>query len=47
VYLANLRSERHGGILSKERRSWIGFREPMMRGYVRLMAEASGVAVAL
>jgi hypothetical protein len=45
--LSNLRSDRHGKILINKRRSWTGFREPMMRGYVRLMAESGGVAIAL
>lgn len=45
--VANLRSERHGAILINRRRGWTGFREPIMRGYVRLMAESGGVAIAL
>jgi uncharacterized protein len=45
--LSNLRSARHGSILISERRSWIRFRVSMMRGYVRLKAEASGVALAI
>lgn len=45
--LANLRSERHGAILVNERRRWTGFREAIMRGCVRLMAEAGGVAIAV
>ena len=47
IRLTSLRSARHGSILCSERRYWIGFREAMMRGFVRLMAEADGVAIAL
>ena len=47
AYLAKLRSESHGAILVSQRRSWTSFREGIMRGYVRLKAESSGVVIAL
>jgi hypothetical protein len=45
--VARLRSEPYGAILVNRRRGWTGFREAIMRGYVRLMAEHAGVAIAL
>ncbi|MBK1977313.1 AAA family ATPase [Achromobacter xylosoxidans] len=45
--LTNLRSERHGKILTSERRGWIRFSENLLRGYVRLVAESQGVRLAL
>jgi hypothetical protein len=38
-----LKSEGHGAILEGTRQGWYQFREPVMRGYVRLRAEAKGV----
>ena len=45
--LANLRSPRHGAILSSSRRGWTRFAENLIRGYVRLVAESKGVRLAL
>jgi hypothetical protein len=45
--LANLKSARHGAILSSSRRGWIHFSENLIRGYVRLVAESKGVRLAL
>lgn len=45
--LSNLRSARHGAMLSSNRRGWIRFSENLIRGYVRLVAEARGVRLAL
>lgn len=45
--LANLKSDRHGYILSSGRRGWIHFTENLIRGYVRLVAESKGVRLAL
>jgi hypothetical protein len=45
--LGNLRSARHGSILTNERRGWIRFSENLLRGYVRLVAESRGVRLAL
>jgi Cdc6-like AAA superfamily ATPase len=42
-----LKSTRHGSILTGDRRGWIRFSENLIRGYVRLVAEASGVRLAL
>lgn len=44
--LANLRSDRHGAILSFSRRGWVHFTENLIRGYVRLVAESKGVRLA-
>ena len=45
--VARLRSAAHGAILVTRRRGWVSFQEAIMRGYVRLMAENAGIAVAL
>ena len=45
--LANLKSKRHGSILSGNRRGWIHFTENLIRGYVRPVAESKGVRLAL
>jgi uncharacterized protein len=45
--LSNLKSARHGSILSSNRRGWIHFTENLIRGYVRLVAESKGVRLAL
>ncbi len=45
--LANLKSARHGSILSSDRRGWIHFTENLIRGYVRLVAESKGIRLAL
>jgi energy-coupling factor transporter ATP-binding protein EcfA2 len=45
--LTALKSPRHGSILTGDRRGWIRFSENLIRGYVRLVAEASGVRLAL
>ena len=45
--LTNLKSARHGSILSSSRRGWIHFTENLIRGYVRLVAESKGVRLAL
>lgn len=45
--LANLRSSRHGAILSSSRRGWVHFTENLTRGYVRLVAESKGIRLAL
>jgi uncharacterized protein len=45
--LTNLKSARHGSILSSNRRGWIYFTENLIRGYVRLVAESKGVRLAL
>jgi hypothetical protein len=47
VRLTNLKSARHGAILSSNRRGWIHFTENLIRGYVRLVAESKGVRLAL
>jgi Cdc6-like AAA superfamily ATPase len=38
-----LKGDAHGAILEGTRQGWYSFREPVMRGYVRLRAEAKGV----
>jgi hypothetical protein len=38
-----LKRPAHGSILLGSRQGWYEFREPVMRGYVRLRAEAQGV----
>lgn len=38
-----LKGKAHGEILDGTRQGWYSFREPVMRGYVRLRAEAAGV----
>ena len=45
--LARLRSQRHATILQSERPGWVRFSENLIRGYVRLVAEAKGVQLAL
>lgn len=45
--LSALKTPRHGSILISERRGWIRFSENLIRGYVRLVAEAGGVRLAL
>jgi len=45
--LTALKSASHGSILTGERRGWIRFSENLIRGYVRLVAESSGVRLAL
>lgn len=45
--LANLKSPRHGAILSSDRRGWVHFTENLTRGYVRLVAESKGIRLAL
>jgi hypothetical protein len=45
--VASLRSTAHGSILSSARRGWVKFSENLLRGYVRLRAEALGVRLAL
>jgi hypothetical protein len=45
--LNNLKRSRHGAILTSRRRSWYEFSESMVRGYVRLRAEAEGVPLAV
>lgn len=45
--LTALKSPSHGAILTGERRGWIRFSENLIRGYVRLVAESSGVRLAL
>ena len=39
----NLKSDRHGSILKATRSGWYSFSENIVRGYVRLIAEQSGV----
>ena len=43
--LHNLRQENHGPVLISPRKSWHQFRQAMLRGYCRLVAEAKGVKV--
>jgi uncharacterized protein len=43
----NLKSERHGKILFSDRPNWFSFSESIIRGYVRLRAESSGVKLAI
>jgi uncharacterized protein len=38
-----LKRATHGSILRGSRQGWYEFSEPVMRGYVRLRAEAQGV----
>lgn len=45
--LASLRSPAHGAILRSDRRSWVRFREDMIRGYVRMVAESKGVPLSI
>lgn len=45
--IAALKTERHGLMLSSSRHGWVKFSENLIRGYVRLVAEANGVRVAL
>ena len=45
--VTSLKSSRHGSILTGDRRGWVRFSENLIRGYVRLVAEASGVRLAL
>lgn len=45
--LASLRSSAHGAILRSERRGWTKFREDMIRGYVRMVAESKGVSLSM
>jgi hypothetical protein len=40
-----LKRSAHSLILIANRQGWYEFREPMMRGYVRLKAEQDGVAL--
>ena len=40
-----LKSEAHGSILKASRAGWYEFREPIIRGYCRLLAEQRGVAL--
>jgi hypothetical protein len=42
-----LKSPSHGSILTGDRRGWVRFSENLIRGYVRLVAEAVGVRLAL
>lgn len=42
-----LKGKGHGAILSSGRRGWVMFSENLIRGYVRLVAEGSGVRLAL
>ena len=42
-----LRGTSHGSILTGQRRGWVRFSENLIRGYVRLVAEGSGVRLAL
>jgi hypothetical protein len=35
----------HGAILVRKRNSWYAFKENVLRGYVRLVAERNGVAL--
>jgi SpoVK/Ycf46/Vps4 family AAA+-type ATPase len=41
--LYSLCHDRHGSILVRKRNSWYAFRENVLRGYVRLVAERNGV----
>ena len=41
--LYSLCHERHGAILVRKRNSWYAFKENVLRGYVRLVAERNGV----
>lgn len=43
--LNSLKKQSHGGILIGSRSGWYEFAEKMIRGYVRLRAETSGVAL--
>ena len=45
--IAALRGKSHGSILTSTRRGWVRFTENLIRGYVRLVAESSGVKLAL
>lgn len=42
-----LKNENYGSVLKSERRSWYGFSENIVRGYVRLRAEDLGCPLAL
>jgi hypothetical protein len=41
--LYSLCDNRHGAVLVRKRNSWYTFKENVLRGYVRLVAERSGV----
>ena len=41
--LYRLCHEDHGGILRRKRNSWYSFKENVIRGYVRVIAERHGV----
>jgi hypothetical protein len=45
--ISALRGKGHGSILTGGRRGWVKFSENLIRGYVRLVAEANGVRLAL
>lgn len=45
--VASLRRPAHGAILTASRRGWVRFTENLLRGYVRLRAEAAGIRLAL
>ena len=42
-----LKKPAHGRVLIANRQGWYGFRENMLRGYVRLRAERAGVSIGL
>jgi len=43
--LYRLCDQAHGGIIVRKRNSWYAFKENVLRGYVRLVAERNGVAL--
>lgn len=43
THLRNLKSPRYGAVLRSHKPGWFQFQESMMRGYVRLRAEAQGI----
>lgn len=43
--LNSLKKPTHGSILSGNKQGWYGFRENIVRGYVRLRAERAGVSI--
>lgn len=45
--LSALKSKAHGNMLTSSRRGWVKFSENLIRGYVRLVAGANGVRLAL
>lgn len=45
--LSNLKDEAHGCVLVQVKRSWYQFRETMLRGYCKLIAESKGVKIGL